>query len=101
MSKNYDTIAIFPIYDQFYSFRIAPNKTFHENKKIKIKIFINSNLLFYKNWIKNYKISNTALAPTQLLSTLLLWVKVQFFPKSADFLQKKMLTLAKLRQPCF
>ena len=89
MSKNCDTIAIFPIYDQFYSFRIAPNKTFHENKKMKIKIFINSNLLFYKNWIKNYKISNTALAPTQLLSTLLLWVKVQFFPKSADFLQKK------------
>ena len=43
--------------------------------------FINSNLLSYKNWKQNWKISNTVL-------TLLLWVKVLFWPKNSDFLQK-------------
>ena len=44
-------------------------------------IFINNNLLSYKNWKQNLKISNTALTP-------LLWVKVLFLLKNADFLQK-------------
>ena len=43
--------------------------------------FINCNLLSYKNWNQNYKISNTAFI-------LLLWVKVLFF-KQMLILQKK------------
>ena len=45
----------------------------------KTYIFINNDLLFYKNW--KQKISNTALI-------LLLWVKVLFLEKN-DILQKK------------
>ena len=47
----------------------------------KLYIFINSNLLSYKNWKQNQNFSYTAL-------TLLLWVKVLLWPKNADFLQK-------------
>ena len=59
----------------------------------KTYIFINSNLLSYKNWKQNSKISNTALALT-------LWVKILFSPKNTDFLQK-MLTSEKLREPWY
>ena len=44
-------------------------------------IFINSNLLSYKTWKQNLKISTTALKP-------FLWVKVLFLLKNADFLQE-------------
>ena len=47
----------------------------------KTYIFINSNILSYKNWKQNQKLFNLA-------HTLLLWVKILFLPKSADFLQK-------------
>ena len=43
-------------------------------------IFIKNNLLSYKKWKQNLKISNTVLI-------LLLWVKVLFLPKNADILQ--------------
>ena len=52
--------------------------------------FINNNLLSYKNWKQNYKISNTALI-------LLHWVKVLFLPKNADFLQKKKKNAGKIK----
>ena len=44
----------------------------------KTYIFINSNLLSYKNWKKNYKIFNTA-------PILVLWVKVLLFTKRCCF----------------
>ena len=77
MVENCDVIVIFPIYVQFGAIwksdsgRIA-SKTY---------IFVSGNLLSYKNWKQNYKIFNTTL-------TLLLWVKVLFLPKNAEFLQK-------------
>ena len=47
----------------------------------KTYIFINRNLSSYKKWKQNGKSSNTVL-------TLLPWVKVLFWPKNPDFLQK-------------
>ena len=44
-------------------------------------IFIDSNLLSYKNWKQNKKISNTAIL-------LLIWVKFLVLKKNANFLQK-------------
>ena len=44
-------------------------------------IFINSNLLSYKNLKTELKISNTAL-------TIILWVKVLFSLKNDDFVKK-------------
>ena len=52
-------------------------------------IFSNSNLLFCKTENRTKKISNTGL-------TLLLWVRILFWPKNSDFC-KKILTSAKLR----
>ena len=77
MSENCDAVAIFPIYDQFGVIW----KPDTGRIVCKTYISINSNLLSYKNWKENRKIFNTAL-------TLLLWVKVLFWPKKADFLQK-------------
>ena len=77
MSENYDVIVIFLIYDQFGAIR----KPDSGRIVYKTYIFINSNLLSYKNWKQNWKISNTAL-------TILLWVKVLFWTKNAIFLQK-------------
>ena len=92
MLANCDFIVIFPIYGQSG----AIQKLDSECITCKAYIFINSNLLFYKIWKQNYKISNTAL-------TLLLWVpfllKYHFCPKML-FLQK-MLTSAKLREPWY
>ena len=73
MSENYDVIAIFSIYRQFGAIR----KPDSGRIACKTYIFINSNLPSYKNWKQNYKIYNTTL-------TLLLWVKVLFWPKNAD-----------------
>ena len=63
MSENCNIIAIFWIYGQFGAIRKS------DSGHIIYKIVINSNLLSYKN---------TALI-------LLLWVKVLFWPKNADF----------------
>ena len=83
MSENCDVSAIFPIHDQLGAiwkpdYRCITCKTY---------IFINSNLLSYENWKQNWKVFNRAL-------TLLLWVKVLFWPRNADFFQK-MLTSTK------
>ena len=76
VSSNCDVIVIFLIFGQFGAIR----KLDSGGIVCKTYIFINSNLLSHKNWKQNYKISNTAL-------TLLLWVKVLFLPKKADFWQ--------------
>ena len=78
MSANCDVIVVLLIYGQFGAIRMPGS----ESIVSKSYIFINSNLLSYKNWKQNEKISNIAF-------TLLLWVKVLFFQKNADFLQKK------------
>ena len=78
MSANCDLLVIFPIYGQFG----ATWKPDSGREVCKTYIFINSNLLSYKNWQQNLKISNTALI-------LLLWVKVLFLTKYTSFLQKK------------
>ena len=49
ISENYDVIVIFPIYSRF----IAIPKPDLWPMVCKIYIFINSNLLFYKNWKQN------------------------------------------------
>ena len=76
MSENCDVIVIFPIYGQFGAIR-KPNSG---RVVCKTYIFINSNLLSYKNG-KQLKNCNIAL-------TLLLWVKVLFWSKNGDFLQE-------------
>ena len=65
----------FPIYGKFGAIRKVDSR----HIVCKTYIFINSNLLSYKNWKQNYNISNTTL-------TLLPWVKVLFLPKKAEFL---------------
>ena len=77
MLENCDVIVIFPIYAQFGAIR----KSDSGRTACKTYTFDSGNLLSYKNWKQNYKIFNTTL-------TLLLWVKVLFFPKNAEFLQK-------------
>ena len=49
MSEYYDIIAIFPIYNQFG----AIQKPDSVSIVCKTYIFINSNLLCYKNWKQN------------------------------------------------
>ena len=78
MPENSDTIVIFTIYGQFGA---IPNAV-SGDIVCKTYIFIKSNFLSYQNWKQKLKISITAF-------TRLLWVKVLFFPKSADFLEKK------------
>ena len=46
MSANFDLIVIFPIYGQFE----ATRKPDSGGIVFKTHIFINSHLLFYKNW---------------------------------------------------
>ena len=74
--KNCDVIVIFPIYGRFEAIR-KPDLGHIVCKTI----FINSNLLFFKNWTQNEKTSTTAL-------TLLLWVKVLYLPKNTFFTKK-------------
>ena len=66
-TENCDVIVIFSIYGQFGAIR----KTNSGRVVCKTYIFINSNLLSYKNWkqLKNYNIA----------LTLLLLVKVLFW----------------------
>ena len=77
MSTNCDAIVIFPIYDQFGAMQKPDSEWMISNTYI----FINSTLLSYKNWKQNWKISNTALI-------ILIWVKVLFLIKNADFLKR-------------
>ena len=77
MSRNCDVIVIFSFYDQFGAIRKPDSGC----RVCKGYVFIKSNLLSYKNWKHNYKSSKTA-------AILLLWVKVLFFPKNADFLKR-------------
>ena len=65
MLENSDVIVIFPIYGQYGAIR----KPDARRIVCKTYVFINNNLLSYKNWKENWKISNTGL-------TLLLWAKV-------------------------
>ena len=77
MLANCDIIVFFSIYFHFTVFRKLDSR----RMVYKTSILINSNLLSYKTWKRNQKISNTALM-------LLLWVKVLFLPKNGDFLPK-------------
>ena len=78
MSEICDVIAIFPIYDQFGAIR----KMDSGHIVCKTYIFIKSNVLSCKNWKHNKKIFNASL-------TLLLWVKVLFWPKKTLTFCKK------------
>ena len=49
MSVNYDAVAILPIYEKFGAIR----KPDSERMVCNSFIFINSNLLSYKNWNEN------------------------------------------------
>ena len=73
MSTNCDVIVICRIYGQFEAIRNLDSGRI----VCKTYIFINSNLLSYKNCKQSLKISNTAL-------TLLFWVKVIYLSKNAD-----------------
>ena len=78
ISTNSDVIVISPIYDQFGAIRNP-----HSGSIVcKTYIFINNNLLSYKNWKQNQNFSSAAL-------TLSLWVKVLFLTKNADFFAKQ------------
>ena len=90
MSENCDINVIFPIYGQFGAIRKLDSSCII----FKTYIIINSNILSYKKLKTKLKLSKTAL-------TLLLWVKVLFWPKSDDFFFKKMLTLAKFKGPWY
>ena len=86
MSKNCDVIAIFSIYSQFGAIRKPDSGRIF----CKISVFINSNIYLIKTENRTKKNFNKTLR-------LLLWVKVLFRPKNADFLWK-MLASAKLRR---
>ena len=78
MSENCDINVIFPIYGQFGAIQKLDSSCII----FKTYIIINSNILSYKKLKTKLKLSKTAL-------TLLLWVKVLFWPKSDDFFSKK------------
>ena len=78
MSTNCDVIIFFQIYGQFTAIQ-KPNSG---QMVYEVYIFIKSNLLSYKSWKQNWKLSNRALM-------LLIWVKALFFLENADFLLKK------------
>ena len=78
MPANYDVIVFFPIYGQFAAIRKPDSR----HRAYKTYIFISSNLVSFRTWKQNWKISNTA-------AILLLWVKVLILQKNADFLQEK------------
>ena len=65
MSINCDIIVIFPIYGRLGAIRKPDSRRI----VCKTYIFINNNVLSYKKWKQNLKISNADLA-------LLIWVKV-------------------------
>ena len=57
MSANCDVIVFFPIYGKFAAFQKPESGCI----VYKTYVFINNNLLSYKSWKRNQKISNTAL----------------------------------------
>ena len=68
ISTNRDVIIFFRIYGQFAAIpKLDSGRVVYKT----MKFFINNNLLSYKNWKQNWKISNTTI-------TLLFWVKVPF-----------------------
>ena len=77
MLENCDVIVIFRIFGQFGAVW-RPDSGHRASNRY---VFSNSNLLSYKNWKQNWKIFSTAL-------TLVLWVKVLFGAKNANFLQQ-------------
>ena len=87
MSASLWQTVIFSIYHQFG----AIWKLDSRGMVFKTYISINNILLSYKNWKQNLKISNTTLM-------LLLWKKVIFLPKSANFLQKKNAEISKTKE---
>ena len=91
MSVNCDIIVMFPIFAQFGAIR----KPDSGRIVCKTYIFISSDLLSYKSWKQNWKISYT---------TLTLLSKDTVFAKKCWFFAKKpqnMLTSAKLRGPWY
>ena len=77
MLENYDPIAVCLIYGQFGRMQKPDSgRIVYKNY-----IFINKNLLSYKNSKQNWNTSDTAL-------TLLLWVKVLFLSKNLFFCKK-------------
>ena len=87
MWGNCNVTAIFSIYRESGEIQIPDSGWI----AFKIYVFINSNLLSYKNWKQNQKISKTAL-------TLLLWVKVLFLPKNADYCKKRNANISKIKR---
>ena len=93
LSANFDVTVIFPIYGWLGTvWKLDSRYMFCSSY-----IFINYNLLSYKNRNENYKNSKTGFI-------ILLWVKLLFLQKQCWFFaqkkkKKKMLTLAKLRDP--
>ena len=76
MLTEYDFIVIIPIYGQFGEFQ----KPYSRDMICNIYICTNNDLLSDKNWIKYGQIPNTAFI-------LLLWIKLLFFVRNADFVQ--------------
>ena len=81
------SIIIFPTYSQFWGIW-KPNSGWMVSN---FHILFNSNILSAENWKQNYKISNTAL-------TLLLWVKVLFWPKITVIFCKKNTDTSKVKE---
>ena len=90
MSEHFDVITIFFIFVQFGAVRRPDPR----RRVCKSYVFSNSNLVSYKNWKQNLKISNTAL-------TLLLWVKVLFSMKNASFCKSKFVTQQSIKSTIF
>ena len=86
MSANCEVNVIFPTQEQFGAIRKLDSKCMVYNTYI----FINRNLLFYKNWKQKWKISTTAFILLILVNVLTI------FAKNTTLLQK-MLTSTKLR----
>ena len=81
------SLYIFLIYGQFAAIR-KPNSG---NMICKTYNFIKSNLLSYKTLKRNKKTSITALI-------LLLWIKVPFLPKNANFFARKNADIGKIKK---
>ena len=90
MSEHLCVITNFLIFVQFGAVRRPDPR----HRVCKSYVFSNSNLISYKNWKQNLKISNTAL-------TLLLWVKVLFWIKNASFCKSKFVTQQSIKSTIF
>ena len=88
VQKIWRSCCVKKLWRHCYSFNLWPILSSPEAGYIACVtyIFFNSNLLSYRNWKQDWKISNTAV-------TILLWVKVLLLPENAKIMQ----TSAKLR----